>query len=319
MKRGGILILLFWWGVSHAAELRIGIIGCDTSHAVAFTETWNNPDAKGHVLGCKVVAAYRGGSADIPQSVKLQDEIVPKLKEKYGVKFYDSIAELCADVDAICLESLDGRPKLELIKPVLKSGKPVFVDKPMGTSVRGVRDIFRLANHAGVPIFTSSSLRFATNTLAVRAGAIGIVTNAETFGPCETDPHHPELYWYGIHGVEALFTVMGPGCESVQRRTNALGLVEVVGSWSGGRRGVFREAKDFHGKAAGATGELAVGRWDGYVPLVQAITKFFQTRIAPVSPEETLEIYAFMDGAALSQQNAGRPVQISEVLKLDKP
>jgi hypothetical protein len=299
-----------------ASELRVGIIGCDTSHATAFTETWNNPQAKGHVAGFKVVAAFRGGSADIPQSVKLQEEIVPKLKEKYGVLFYDSIEELCKNVDVICLESLDGRTKLEQIKPVLKARKPVFVDKPFGASLKEAKEIFRLANEARVPIFTSSSLRFAKNTQVVRAGAIGIVTNATTFGPCETDPHHPEMYWYGIHGIEALFTVMGTGCESVQRGTNAQGKIEVVGKWSGGRVGVFTEDKDFRGNAAGAKGEMPVGKWDGYVPLVEAISKFFQSGIAPVKPEETLEIYAFMDAVEESGRLAGKMVRLESISKV---
>ena len=286
-------------------ELRVGIIGCDTSHATAFTETWNNPQAKGHIAGFKVVAAFRGGSADIPQSVKLQEDVVPKLKEKYGVTFYDSIEELCKNVDVVCLESLDGRPKLEQIKPVLKAGKPVFVDKPFGVSLKDAKEIFQLASEARVPIFTSSSLRFAKNTQAVRGGAIGVVTNATTFGPCETDPHHPEMYWYGIHGIEALFTVMGTGCESVRRGTNAQGKIEVVGMWRGGRIGVFTEDKDFRGNAAGAKGEMSVGKWDGYVPLVEAISKFFQTGVAPVKPEETLEIYAVMDAVDESRNKGG--------------
>ena len=48
--------------------VRIGIIGCDTSHAIAFTENLNNPDAKSHVSGGKVVAAFKGASPDIPAS-----------------------------------------------------------------------------------------------------------------------------------------------------------------------------------------------------------------------------------------------------------
>ena len=314
MKTTFILAVALFALTSHAGELRVGIIGCDTSHATAFTETWNNPQAKGHVAGFKVVAAYRGGSADIPQSVKLQEEIVPKLKEKYGVAFYDSIEELCKNVDVVCLESLDGRPKLEQIKPVLKAGKPVFVDKPFGASLKDAKEIFQLANDARVPIFTSSSLRFAKNTQAVRGGAIGVVTNATTFGPCETDPHHPEMYWYGIHGIEALFTVMGTGCESVRRGTNAQGKIEVIGNWSGGRVGVFTEDKDFRGNAVGAKGEMAVGKWDGYVPLVEAISKFFQTGITPLKQEETLEIYAFMDATEESRKQKGAVV----LLPLDK-
>ncbi len=308
MKRTAILGIGLFALTSQAGELRVGIIGCDTSHATAFTETWNNPQAKGHIAGFKVVAAFRGGSADVPQSVKLQEEIVPKLKDKYGVTFYDSIEELCKHVDVVCLESLDGRPKLEQIKPVLKAGKPVFVDKPFGASLKDAKEIFLLANEARVPIFTSSSLRFAKNTQAVRGGVIGVVTNATTFGPCETDPHHPEMYWYGIHGIEALFTVMGTGCETVRRGTNAQGKIEVVGKWSGGRVGVFTEDKDFRGNASGVKGEMAVGKWDGYVPLVEAISKFFQTGVAPVKPEETLEIYAFMDSVEESRRLGGATV-----------
>lgn len=315
MKGILFLALALCGNAAFAADLRVGIIGCDTSHAVAFTETWNNPEAKGHVPGCKVVAAYRGGSADIPQSVKLQEEVVPKLKEKYGVKFYDSIEELCANVDVVCLESLDGRPKLEQIKPVLKAGKPVFVDKPLAASYAEALEIFRLASQARVPIFTSSSLRFSKNTQAVRGGAIGTVTNAATFGPCETEPHHPELFWYGFHGVEALFTVMGTGCLSVQRGTNAQGKIEVIGTWIGGRKGVFTEDKDFRGTAAGTQGEMNVGAWDGCVPLVVEITKFFQTRQPPVRMQETLELFAFMEAAAESGRRGGAAVGIAEVLK----
>lgn len=311
MKKNAILAFVLSSLTVCAAELRVGIIGCDTSHATAFTETWNNPHAKGHIAGFKVVAAFRGGSADIPQSVKLQEDIVPKLKEKYGVTFYDSIEELCKNVDVVCLESLDGRPKLEQIKPVLKAGKPVFVDKPFGASLKDAKEIFRRANDARVPIFTSSSLRFAKNTQAVRGGAIGVVTNATTFGPCETDPHHPEMYWYGIHGIEALFAVMGTGCETVRRGTNAQGKIELTGVWSGGRIGVFTEDKDFRGDASGVKAEMAVGKWDGYVPLVEAISKFFQTGIAPVKSEETLEIYAFMDAAEESRLKGGATVKLS--------
>lgn len=295
------------------SELRVGIIGCDTSHATAFTETWNNPQAKGHIAGFKVVAAFRGGSADIPQSVKLQADVVPKLKDKYGVTFYDSVEELCKNVDLVCLESLDGRPKLEQIKLVLKAGKPVFVDKPFGASLKEAKEIFRLADEARVPIFTSSSLRFAKNTQAVRGAAIGVVTNATTFGPCETDPHHPEMYWYGIHGIEALFTVMGTGCETVQRGTNAAGKIEVTGKWRGGRMGVFTEDKDFRGNASGSKGEMPVGKWDGYVPLVEAISQFFRTGIPPVTSGETLEIYAFMDAVEESKRLGGKNVRLAEI------
>jgi hypothetical protein len=292
------------------ADMRIGIIGCDTSHVVAFTETLNNPEAKGHVPGGKVVAAYKGGSADIPSSIEHIEGYSKTLREKYGVKIYDSIEEMCKDVDAVLLESVDGRPHLKQVKPVLQARKPVFIDKPMAASLQDVVEIFRLAKEAKVPVFSSSGLRFARDTQAVRNGSIGKVSYAETYGPCEREPHHPDLFWYGVHGVESLFTILGTGCETVQRQTTADGKIEVVGMWSDGRKGVFREDKDFHGLAKGEKGETAAGSFDGYEPLVAAIMKFFQTGVAPVQPEETIEIIAFMEAADESKNKGGAPVKI---------
>jgi hypothetical protein len=292
------------------ADLRIGIIGCDTSHVVAFTETLNNPDAKGHVSGGKIVAAYKGGSADIPSSISHIEGYSKTLQEKYGVKIYDTIEGMCKDVDAVCLESVDGRPHLAQVKPVLQARKPVFIDKPMAASLSDVLEIFRLAKEAKVPVFSSSSLRFAKDTEAVRNGSIGKVTYAETYGPCELEPHHPDLFWYGVHGVESLFTIMGTGCQTVQRKSTLNGKIVVVGTWADGRRGIFREDKGFHGLAKGEKGETAAGSFDGYQPLVAAIMKFFQTGVAPVQPEETIEIIAFMEAADESKKQGGAVVKI---------
>jgi len=296
-------------------EIRIGIIGCDTSHVIAFTETLNNADAKGHVAGGKVVAAYRGGSLDIPDSASRLDGYTKTLQEKYGVKMCATIEELCESVVAVLLESLDGRPKLEQVKPVLKARKPVFIDKPMAGSLRDAAEIFRLAKKAKVPVFSSSSLRFSKDTQSVRSGAVGKVTYAETYGPCEIEPHHPDLFWYGVHGVESLFTIMGTGCETVQRGKTADGKIEVTGTWKGGRKGVFREEKNFHGSAQGEKGEAKAGSFDGYVPLVAEIIEFFQTGVAPVKPEETIEIFAFMEAADESKKQGGAPVKMKAVLK----
>jgi len=292
------------------ADLRVGIIGCDTSHATAFAETLNNPAAKGHVPGGKVVAAFEGGSPDIPESASRVEGYAKTLREKYGVKFYDNIPELCQNVDVVLLESLDGRRHLEQVKPVLQAHKPVFVDKPMAASLQDVVEIFRLARKAGVPLFSSSSLRFAKDTQVVHGGSIGKVSFAETWGPCELEPHHPELFWYGVHGVEALFTILGPGCRTVQRGTAADGKIEVVGTWRGGRKGVFREDKNFHGQAWGEKGEAPAGSFDGYVPLVAQFMQFFRTGVAPVKPRETIEIFAFMEAAAESKIKGGVPVKV---------
>ena len=300
-----------------SADIRIGIIGCDTSHVIAFTKNLNDPKSKDHVSGAKIVAAYKGGSPDIPESAKRVDDYAQTLSKDYGVKLYDNISAMCKDVDAVLLESLDGRPKLDQLRPVVDARRPVFVDKPMGSSLHEVIEMFRIAHGARVPIFTSSSLRFASNTMAVHLGLIGTVTNAQTFGPCELEPHHPELFWYGIHGVEALFTVMGTGCSTVQRTNTPDGKIQVIGTWGTKRVGIFTQGT-FHGDAKGTKGEAPVGAFDGYVPLVREIVKFFQTGVVPVKERETLEIYAFMEAADLSKSRNGQTVKLQEVIKRAK-
>ncbi|KAB2668300.1 MAG: gfo/Idh/MocA family oxidoreductase [Verrucomicrobia bacterium] len=296
-----------------AADLRLGLVGLDTSHVTAFTEILNDPSAKGHVEGARVVAAFKGGSPDIPSSASRVDGYTKTLVEKHGVKIYDSIEAMCRDVDAVLIESVDGRPHLAQAKPVIAARKPLYIDKPMAGSLHDGLEIFRLAKEAGVPVFTASSLRFARATQAARAGAIGTVTNAVTTSPAELEPHHPDLFWYGIHGVESLFTVLGPGCESVRRGTNAAGGIEVTGRWNDGRTGTFAEGKGYSGTARGTRGEMAVGAYDGYAPLVVEIVRFFRTGVAPVAAEETIQILAFMEAADESRRRGGTEVTLAEV------
>src|SRR2546422_4642210 len=268
MKLAKLLVpAVFGWSAAIASELRVGIIGCDTSHVPEFTELLNNPQAKGHVAGAKVIAAFKGGSKDIESSWSRVDRYAKTLQEKHAVRFYDRIEDLCRDVDAVLLESLDGRPHLEQARPVIKARKPLFIDKPMAGSLHDVIEIFRLARAANVPVFSSSALRFAKATQSARSGsAAGKIVYVETYGSCEREVHHPDLFWYGVHGVEVLYTILGRGCDTVQRGTTPDGKIEVRGVWSGGREGGFRGDNNFHGFAKGGKGEIAAGIIGSYGP-----------------------------------------------------
>jgi Oxidoreductase family, NAD-binding Rossmann fold len=244
------------------------------------------------------------------------DGYTRELQEKYGVILYDSIEEMCRHVDAVMLESVDGRPHLDQARPVIRAGKPLFIDKPMAASLRDVIEIFRLARESKVPVFSASSLRYGKSTQAVRQGAIGQVRRAETFSPCHLEKTHPELFWYGIHGVEALFTVMGTGCETVRRGQTEDGRIEVTGTWTGGRIGVFREdPKGYGGTAWGEKGYRAIGAYEGYQPLLAEVMRFFRTGVTPVSADETIELFAFMAAAEESKRLGGEAVRVSEVLR----
>ena len=300
--------------VAAAKEIRIGLIGLDTSHVTAFTKIINDPMADGPLAKARVTAAFRGGSADIPSSSGRIDKFTDTLTQQYGVKLYPTIVELCKNVDAIMLESVDGRPKVRQAIPVIDAGLPLYIDKPMGGSLADVLFIFDYAKKKGVPIFSSSSLRYGTATQAARAGALGKIMHTETFSPASIEVRHPDLFWYGVHGCESLFTVMGPGCETVQRRTTADGKIEVIGTWKGGRTGIFREGKGYGGHAKGTKGEGEVGIYDGYAPLVVEAVRMFQTGKVPVDPQETIEIFAFMEAADESKRQEGKPVKLVDII-----
>src|SRR6516165_6899852 len=210
--------------------IKIGIIGLDTSHVPAFTGLFNDPKNEGDLAGFKVVAGFPGGSKDVKASYSRVEMFTKQIQEKYRVEIVDSIDDLVKKVDVVLIESVDGRPHLEQAIPVLKAGKKVFIDKPIAGSLADVLMIFELAKMYKTPVFSSSSLRYATNIRAAKADTkLGKVLGCISYSPCEIEPHHPDLFWYGVHGVETLCTIMGTGCQTLQRTNTPDGHIEVIG------------------------------------------------------------------------------------------
>lgn len=299
---------------------RVGIIGLDTSHSVAFTKSLNASEPLPELMGYKVVAAYPNGSADIESSVKRIPAYTEDVK-KMGVEIVNSIEDLLKKVDVVLLETNDGRPHLDQALLVLKAGKPMFIDKPVAGSLKDAITIYEAAKKYKVPVFSSSSLRYMESVQQVVKGKIGNVLGADTFSPATIEKTHPDLFWYGIHGVEILFAVMGQGCSEVTRVHNNDTDI-VVGKWKDGRVGTFRGTRtgkhDYGGTVYGEKGNVSLGPFNGYDNLLVQIIEFFRTAMAPVNPEETLEIYAFMEAADESKRNNGAMVKLETVLQKAK-
>lgn len=297
--------------------LKVGIIGLDTSHAIAFTKILNASDADPDVAGCPVVAAYPKGSPDIESSVSRIPRYTEEI-QKLGVEIVPSIDVLLKKVDCVLLETNDGRPHLKQALQVISAGKPLFVDKPVAASLSDALAMFSTAKKAGVPILSSSSLRYSEGAQAIRNGAIGDVLGCDAYSPCSLEKTHPDLFWYGIHGVETLFTVMGPGCETVTR-VSTDDFDVVVGKWNDGRIGTFRGLRagkrGYGGTAFGSKANREIGPYGGYRPLLVEIVKFFRTGKPPVNEQETLEIYGFMEAADESKRLGGQPVDLSDVFQ----
>ena len=296
-------------------QARIGIIGLDTSHSIAFTKALNGPNPLPAYKGFSIIAAYPHGSADIESSVKRIPGYTEEVK-KLGVEIVGSIEELLEKTDFILLETNDGHPHLVQALKVIKAGKPLFIDKPVAGSLSDAIAIYETARKYKVPVFSSSSLRYMEMAQEVLHGKIGKVIGADTFSPATLEKTHPDLFWYGIHGVEILFTVMGKGCKEVVR-IHAVDTDVVVGTWQDGRTGTFRGTRtgthDYGGTAFGEKANQVLGPFKGYDNLLDQIIGFFKSGIPPVSAEETLEIYTFMEAADESKRSGGKSILLADV------
>lgn len=297
------------------AEIKIGIIGLDTSHGPAFTKIINDPKNP-KMQGVRVAYAHPFGSLKIQSGASRIPQYTQEIKD-LGVQVVDKLEELIRLSDVILLETSDGTLRYEQILPVLKAKKPVFIDKPVGAHLADVLKIYNAIEKYAVPAFSSSALRYMEMAQKVRYNnAVGQVIGAEAYSPQQTEPSHTDLYWYGVHGVEILFTMMGTGCESVKRMIEKEQDI-VIGKWKDGRIGTYRG--DLHGRqyyggtAYGTDAALTLGQFAGYQGLVDVIVQFFRDRKPPVEAKETIEIYTFMEAADVSKNQNGAWVSMQKV------
>ncbi len=298
------------------APLRAGMIGLDTSHVPAFAKIFNNPKAAGDLAGLRVVAGYPGGT-DIPASRDRVGKFTGELRGM-GIEIVETIPKLLEKVDVVLLESVDGRIHLQEALPVLKAGKPMFIDKPLAGSLADAIAILEAAKQLNVPCFSSSSLRFSPGIQEIlRNQKMGTIAGAVTWGDCSYQEGTPDMFFYGIHGIEPLFALMGTGCETVTRiQTKDTDLVS--GVWKDGRVGTYRGIRhnksEFGAIAFGSKAIVQAGKEAGYEELCREIGRFLKTGKSPVRGEETIEIFAFMEAADESKRQGGVPVPLASVM-----
>jgi hypothetical protein len=312
----GFFLICF---AASAADIRIGIVGTDTSHVPAYTNIFNDPKAPNHVPGARVVAAYKGGSPDLEASYTRVDKYAEEIRTKWGVEIVPDIATLCAKVDAVLLESVDGRKHLEQVREIVKARKPMFIDKPLATTLADAREIARITKGAGVAWFSASSLRWSGIADGLR---FNDTKGVFVWGPGPELPHHQlDLSFYGIHPAEVLFTILGPGCEEVTRVVGKDSDV-VTCRWKDGRVGTIETLRPYgpfgvvvmrenagNPRAPAVVKGPPVGS-DELPRMLRVVLQFFETKVPPVPNEETLEIFAFLDAAQRSKEAGGKPMKL---------
>lgn len=295
-------------------ELRVGLVGLSV-HSAAFSQILNDPAKASDLNGCKMVALYHPkGNPDVDFTQEQLKKFEADIRQM-GVKIVSSMKEMLDMVDVVMIETNDGRPHYEEVLPAIKARKPVFVDKPVAEDLAGVIKIYDLAKKSGVPIFSSSALRYVDNATKINKAE---VLSAFTYSPAALEKSHTDLFWYGIHGVELLYAVMGSGCREVMQLQHTDAEDQVTGYWDRDRVGTFRGIRSgkrsFGGTVFTTNDIITLDTFTGYRSLVVKAVEFFKTGKSPVSPEETIEIYAFMEAAMESKRKGGVKISIDKVL-----
>lgn len=299
-------------------ELKIGMIGLDTSHCAALVGNLNHSDVPHHIAGARVVQAFPGGSAACAVSRDRLQGYTAALRDSEGIRICDSIEEAAKGMDAFLLTSVDGRQHREQFEILARFGKPVFIDKPITCSGADARSLAELSVRTGVPVLSASSIRFAPGISPVGIDCAGL-QGVETFGPMRILDDYPAYYWYGIHSVDLLYAHLGKGCLEVTAFHEETQDV-VVGRWTGGRLGIMRGlrlagANPFGRMLFGAEGvRCDLQPTDGlpaFSVMLAEIVKFFQTGISPIELDETVEEMVFLEAGEQSWRQGGKPVRLN--------
>ena len=295
--------------------LKLGICDFDTSHVEQFTKRLKRIDMPEDqwVDGADVVVGCPGTSLVSPERVPDYTESLRGM----GVEIVDAPEEMIGKVDGVLIEANDGGVHLERAKPFIEAGLPLFLDKPFASSLADAQEMVRLAEAKGVPLFSSSSLRYGEEVQDVlaRQDEVGAVIGAHAYSPASTHERNPGLYHYGVHGVETLYALMGPGCKSLTC-TSVEGGEVTTGLWEDGRLGTMRGTRaGAHSYGFTVWGEKqveshSIGTGCIYRELLKRIVQFFQTGEAPVDIHTTVEIMAFMEAALKSAEQGGASVPL---------
>ncbi len=292
------------------SQLRVGIIGLDTSHVIGLANLLNDPQHEDFIPGARITTGYPGGSPDFEKSASRIEGFTRKLKDEFGVAIVETPEAVAEQCDAILLTSVDGRVHLEQFSRIAPLGKPTFIDKPFAVSSQHARQISELAEKNQVPLMSSSPLRYAEALTAALTGCSHEnITGADFTGPMPIEPTQPGFFWYGVHAAEALFKVMGPGCAEV-RVTTTENHDLAVGHWRDGRIGTIRGFRGsgyyFGGVLHTDNGivflDLDSGEKAKHVHLTNSIIEFFRTGKSPIAVAETVEVIRFLEAANESRQ-----------------
>lgn len=287
-------------------SVNIGMIGTDSSHTVAFTRILNNQAHPFHVAGGKITRVVRYWSDDFALSCSREERFSTQLSNDFQLPFAE-LSQIGEHCDAFMLEAADGRKHLELFKQLIAWSKPIFIDKPLAIGYEAASEIIQLAKRHNIPIMSSSALRYS-HVLQEQLSSIDKqqIKKVTVKCPLIIEPTQSRYYWYGIHGVEMLYSILGSGCTDIHAAITEYADI-LTGIWGDGTIGelicVHDTAQPFEVIVHTEEDEILISLSDEahqipyYASMLEEVISFFTHKTSPIAYDEMLEVIWFIDKA----------------------
>lgn len=157
-----------------------------------------------------------------------EKDATKKLSEQFGVKIMTDFADAAGSVDGVIVTARHGDNHLKYAEPYVKSGVPMFIDKPITQKESDVKKLMELFEKYDVKFTGGSSCRhcdFVQNLKRVHQNEIG----GKTIGgllrcPVNLKNDYGDFYFYGQHLAECVIEIFGEEIKSVITKKNRTGL-----------------------------------------------------------------------------------------------
>jgi len=226
----------------------------------------------------------------------------------------DRAEDVIGEVDAVLVATDKGFEHVARARPFVEAGLPVFVDKPLCDN-RADLATFSSWIAQGRPITSSSALRYAKEFAPYHR-------STHEFGELRHIGMTMAKKWetYGIHALEAVYPILGPGFETVRNigddtrnvvqlthRDGVEVTLTVIADMAGGS-GMLTLAG-----TKGGTQLRSLDTYSAFKSQLDAYVTFLRTGKPPVPFAETAELMKLVIGGIESREQGGRTIFLSEL------
>ncbi len=291
---------------------RLGVIGVDSSHLPEFTRRIKALNESGESR-CKVTALWDPGNHDLPNAPTWK-----KQAEEMGVSPIASCDAMLDQVEGVLVLAVNGNKHAALARAALERGLPTYIDKPLTCDLNQARQLLAMARKSSARCYSASSLRFAAEIESIKRGALGKLHAIDAFGPGELHESMAGLFFYGVHTIDMVDAIWGPGVKRVSAiHMSDRDLLDL--EYNDGRYARLRmERKGSYDFGATVHGEKGLTQFkvdfaDVYNRLVKGMVRFFAGGPAPAAMRDIVENVAVMEAGNQSMSRDGAWVDVPQI------